>query len=191
MSKKIWTLGNIVEARSGHTFRSAVEPQVNGAIKVVQIKDVHRANVIDMTTLTAIHWVEKSEPPLLVEGDILIKARGNNNEASLYQGTEAVVASNQFFVLRLRTKQVLPDYLCWVLNHPVTQASLQRQQSGTAIKAITRATLMGLVVPIPDLAKQQRIAALQALWLEEDRLQAALQQNRQKMILGIYQGLMK
>lgn len=191
MNQHTTTLDKIVEIRSGYTFRTAVEPQANGSIKVIQIKDVHGSYAIDMAALTAIHWVEKSEPPLLVAGDILIKARGNNNEAFLYQSTEAVVASNQFFVLRLRTKQVLPAYLCWVLNHPATQANLLRQQSGTAIKAISRAALMGLAVPIPDVATQQHIAALQAVWHEEDRIQAALQQNRQDMLLGIYQGLMK
>ena len=93
-------------------------------------------------------------------------------------------------VLIVSTKQdVLPEYLCWLINLPQSQRSLER--SGSAIQAISKASLLDMRIPLPPLATQQKLIALQALWDEEDELIARLQTNREQMLQGIYQHLIK
>ena len=50
---------------------------------------------------------------------------------------------------------------------------------------------MDVKIPLPPLATQQKLIALQALWDEEDELVARLQTNREQMLQGIYQHLIK
>ena len=50
---------------------------------------------------------------------------------------------------------------------------------------------MDMQIPLPALATQQKLIALQGLWDKEDELIANLQTNREKMLQGIYQQLIK
>lgn len=92
-------------------------------------------------------------------------------------------------LLSAQKQDVLPEYLCWLINLPQSQRSLER--SGSAIQAISKASLMDMKIPLPPLATQQKLIALQALWDEEDELITRLQTNREQMLQGIYQHLIK
>ena len=54
-----------------------------------------------------------------------------------------------------------------------------------------KASLMDMQIPLPPLATQQKLIALQAVWDEEDELIERLQTNREQMLQGIYQHLIK
>ena len=116
-------------------------------------------------------------------------ARGDTNKAVLYVGEQAVVATSQFFIVTAKRSQVLPAYLCWLINLPQSQRSLER--SGSAIQAISKASLMNMLIPLPPLATQQKLIALQTVWDDEDALITRLQTNREHMLQGIYQHLIK
>ena len=116
-------------------------------------------------------------------------ARGDNNKAVLYTGEQSVVATSQFFIVTAKRSGVFPAYLCWLINLPQSQRSLER--SGSAIQAIGKASLMDMQIPLPPLATQQKLIALQAVWDEEDELIERLQTNREQMLQGIYQHLIK
>lgn len=100
-----------------------------------------------------------------------------------------MVATSQFFIVSTKKRDALPEYLCWLINLPQSQRSLER--SGSAIQAISKAALMDMKIPLPPLATQHKLIALQALWDKEDELIVHLQANREQMLQGIYQHLIK
>jgi len=156
---------------------------------VLQIKDLRQNTAIEPETLIAVTWDTRTTAPLLQPGDITVIARGDTNKAVLYAGEQSVVATSQFFIVTAKRSTVLPTYLCWLINLPQSQRSLER--SGSAIQAISKASLMNMQIPLPPLATQQKLIALQAVWDEEDELIARLQTNREQMLQGIYQHLIK
>ncbi|ENZ1705322.1 MULTISPECIES: restriction endonuclease subunit S [Pseudomonas] len=189
MPNPSFKLSDVADVRSGYTFRGALEHDPAGDIRVLQIKDLRQSSAIEPDTLTAISWDARTSPPLLQSGDIAVIARGDNNKAALFTGQQPVVATSQFFIVSTKKQDVLPEYLCWLINLPQSQRSLER--SGSAIQAISKASLLDMRIPLPPLATQQKLIALQALWDEEDELIARLQTNREQMLQGIYQHLIK
>lgn len=189
MPTPLLKLSELAEVRSGHTFRGALEHDPAGEIRVLQIKDVRQQSVIDPQNLIAVRWAARTTPALLQAGDIAVIARGDINTAALFKGGQSVVATSQFFIVSSKRFDVLPEYLCWMINLPQSQRSLER--SGSSIQAITKAGLMDMTIPLPPLTTQYKLIGIQHLWNEEDRLIARLQTNRAQMLQGIYQHLIK
>ncbi len=189
MQTRLTPLGELADIRTGHTFRGAQEHDPAGVVRVLQIRDLRHSREITPENLIAIGWEARTAPQLLEAGDVVLVARGDSNTAALYRGGEPTVATSQFFILSLRRQDILPEYLCWILNHPQTQRSVER--SGTSIQAISKAALLEMPIPLPALQTQQQLIGLQRVWDEEDQLIARLQNNRQQMLQGIYQQLTK
>lgn len=189
MHTQITKLGELADVRTGHTFRGALEHDPAGDVRILQIKDLRQRAEIAPDSLIAITWEARTAPQLLEKGDIVVIARGESNAAAVYKGELPVVATNQFFIVSTKQPCVLPEYLCWIINLPQSQRSLER--SGSSIQAISKPVLMDMLIPLPSLETQHRLIGLQRIWNEEDQLIARLQTNRQQMLQGIYQQLIK
>lgn len=155
----------------------------------MQIKDLRQRAVIEPDSLISVSWEANKTPPLLTSGDIAVVARGDSNTAALYKGGQQIVATSQFFIVSPKTTKVSQEYLCWMINLPQSQRSLER--SGSSIQAISKSSLMAMHIPLPSLETQARLTHLQRLWDEEDQLIAQLHTNREQMLQGIYQQLIK
>lgn len=160
-----------------------------GDVRVLQIKDARQRTVIEPESLISVCWEGSKNPPSLMPGEIAVVARGDTNYAALYRKGQRVVASSQFFIVSPKTLEILPEYLCWMINLPQSQRSLER--SGSSIQAISKASLMDMQIPLPSTETQARLTQLQRLWDEEDQLIAQLHTNREQMLQGIYQKLVK
>lgn len=184
-------LRDIATVRSGYTFRGAIEPVPDGDVRILQIKDLELDWQEDYEALPAISWEQRVEPPFLRQGEIVVAARGNRNVAAVYRSDIPVVATSQFLIVTLRTEEngIVPEYLCWVLNHPVTQKMFNR--SGTNIQLITKAALLDVEIPVPSVHIQRQLIELQRVWQEEDKIINKLQNNRHQLELGILQKLLK
>ncbi|MGP5479939.1 restriction endonuclease subunit S [Pseudomonas helleri] len=187
MSTELLKLSDLAEVRSGYTFRGALEHDPSGDVRVLQIKDLRQNTAIEPEKLIAITWDARTAPLLLQAGDITVIARGDSNKAALYKDEQPVVATSQFFIVSIKRPNILPEYLCWMINLPQSQRSLER--SGSSIQAISKGALQEMQIPLPPLATQQKLIDLQRLWDEEDQLVAHLQTNRKQMQQGIYQHL--
>ena len=102
-----------------------------------------------------------------------------------------MVATSQFLIVSLRRqeREIVPEYLCWLLNHPMIQQWFHR--SGTNIQLITKSALLDVDIPVPPLETQLRLIDLQRVWQKEDELINKLQKNRHQLELGILQKLLK
>jgi len=184
-------LSALAEVRTGYSFRGALPENLEGSLRVLQIKDVRHQTVIEPGALTKINWDARTKPPLLSVEDIAVIARGESNRAAIFLSKEQVVATSQLFIIKVRMKSILPEYLCWVINLPQSQRFLAGGSSGTNIQAVSKAALLDMPIPVPSLDVQHKLIALQKVWDEEDQLIARLQKNREQMLKGIYQQLIE
>ncbi|WP_211777391.1 restriction endonuclease subunit S [Klebsiella sp. 54] len=191
MPTKLYKIGDLADIRSGYTFRGAVKPASDGNVRILQIKDLELDWQRDYEALPAISWEQRAEPPFLRQGEIVVAARGNRNVAVVYSSDIPVVATSQFLIVTLRREEheIVPEYLCWVLNHPMTQQMFNR--SGTNIQLVTKAALLDVEIPVPPAHTQRQIIELQRVCQEEDRIISKLQSNRHQLELGILQKLLK
>jgi restriction endonuclease S subunit len=80
-----------------------------------------------------------------------------------------------------RTDGVLPEYLCWFINAPPTQAHFTAFTQGTSVQMIGAEALKALDVPLPSAAAQRRIVRAAALATREQLLMAEIVAQRQRL----------
>lgn len=201
------SLGDIADIRSGYTFREGVDEVSSNSqadAHVVQIKDVRniweRTNtpLIQAQQLPLIRW-EGSNKAFASPSSVLLPARGAKGGyfrasylSSDQQGQLPVVVSSQLLIIT--TKQgVLPEFLCWSLNRPAMQYWLSEGagSQGTNIVMLNTKVAKELKLEIPTLATQEKILYLNKLWEQEQQLTQALLKNRETMLQGMFQNLLK
>ena len=120
-----------------------------------------------------------SNKHLLQHGDILFSAKGTKNFASVYNGDLGLaVASTSFFVIRLTTSSIIPEYLAWYINTPKVLADLKSKAIGSSIPSISKQVLENLDIIFPDIAKQNLILKLNELRLKEKMLSREIEKHR-------------
>jgi hypothetical protein len=124
-----------------------------------------------------------SEKHLLKPGDVLFAAKGAKNFAAVYTALhKPAVASTSFFVIRISSRQILPEYLAWFLNSPATQTLLKAQAKGTSIPSISKQVLESLELSAPSLEKQEAIVQITRLRNQEKALKQQMESLRDKQM---------
>mgnify|MGYP000867997747 FL=1 len=137
-----------------------------------------------------LNYSDKVKKHLLFPGDVLFAAKGSNNFATTYLSNyPAAVASSSFFVIQLFDKNILPEFLTWMLNSPPAQEYFKSKAKGSAIPSVTKTALEELVVPIPTIEIQQKILYIDQLRKKEmylyERL-AKLRNDQTQLSLAQY-----
>lgn len=117
-----------------------------------------------------------AEKHLLIPGDVLFAAKGTKNFATIYEKHNLpAVASTSFFILRLTSKKVLPEYLAWFLNTPAAQGLLKWQAIGTSIASISKQVLDNLEIAVPGMETQKAILQITRLRNKEKTLKLEIE----------------
>nr|MBF4386401.1 restriction endonuclease subunit S [Vibrio anguillarum] len=90
-----------------------------------------------------------------------------------------------FFVVSLKKKDILPDFMVWLLNQAPAQRYFEQNAEGTLTKSIRRSVLEDAPVVVPQLAKQRAIIAMANTLSEEQRLIQRLVNNGERMMGAI------
>jgi len=175
-------LADIADVLAGYLFRSKLEQEEGGAYGVVQMRDVAGDSRIDWGGLVRVSLGPVKESFLVKPGDILLKAKGSSHIAVMVdRDMRDVIASSHFFILRIRRDGVLPEYLTWYLNQKPAQQGIAQISVGTWMRHVTKEGISKLLVPIPDLATQRRIAHVNDLAGRERQLVNAIHERREAL----------
>lgn len=176
-------LKDIAETASGVTFRSRLEPSLNGNVLVIQMKDLTDDEAVSTSDLTKI----ESKPPraenMAQVGDLLFRSRGQKNTAAiLNEAIDDAVISSPLIRIRVKTDKVIPEYLLWYINNESTQSYLSSNARGTIINMVNKQALDELEIFVPDIETQKKIATLYRLAKRERHIQEQLNKKRQNLI---------
>ena len=177
-------LKNIADVQMGFSFRARLEPEQNGNVAVIQMSDLtesrqarHFSNLttVDANNINHRHFVKRK--------DLVFRSRGKTTTTALINvKINRTVVAAPLLRIRVTNASVLPEYLCWFINQPASQAFLHRRATGTAMVMIGKSVLGDLEIPLPDLASQQKIAALAELSNKEQALMAKLAKAKANVI---------
>ncbi len=187
-------LSELVTINAGHPFRGRIQEKPGAGIFAVQMKNISLNQSVVWTSCTETTLAGKREPDWLMPDDVLFAARGNNNYAVLVDKTMAgirAVAAPHFFVLRNKTRQLLPGFLAWLLNRPPSQHYFRREAEGTLTKSIRRSVLAATPVVLPPLDTQQTIIHLANTLNKKQQLMQQLIHNGETLMNGIANDLLK
>lgn len=158
------------------------------------MKDVSLTEGIRWSGCLETELTGKRKPDYLTTGDILVAARGSHNYAvqvdQLLVSTGAqAVAAPHFFVVSLKKKDILPEFMAWLLNQAPAQRYFEQNAEGTLTKSIRRSVLEDAPVIVPPLAKQRAIISMAATLREEQKLIQKLVSNGERMMNAIAKDL--
>jgi restriction endonuclease S subunit len=179
-------LSEFTTISTGYLFRSKLIHEDNGEYQVVQMKDIDAFNTINFSGLDRVNLKSIKKDNLLLKGDILFRSRGQQNLATLInQSLDNTIAVSQFFIIRIKRDDVIPDYLAWYINQKPAQQYLARKAAGSNTQHINKANLEQLEISIPDIDLQNKIVEIHNLSIREENLLDAIKDKRKKLIVEL------
>ena len=168
---------------AGYSFRNKLSHTPDGNLHVLQMKDMEEHYTAIGSSLTCIRFDTISDKFLLQAGDVLFLAKGANNYATAYTPVlPRVVPASAFFILRPNAQTIDPGYLAWYINQAPVQHHLKMHASGKHTPNINKDVIERIMLPVPPLAQQQTIAAIDLLRRKEMRLLRTIQERRAELI---------
>ena len=187
-------LHEVSEVIAGYTFRGAIKPDNAGDLFVFQAKDLVQGVPFENTeTLTRISHDTPGYSGHLQKNDVLLVARGMKSGAfrsTTYIADESnVIPSSSVHVIRVTSKEVLPEYLSHYLNSKEGQESLTQIISGSYIGALPRKALEKIDIPIPPLRKQEALINLFINIREQQKIIDREKEIKQNIINATFKSL--
>lgn len=178
---------DIADIQIGYQFRKKIEPERGGTLQVVQIRDFDENQSLNQEGLCRITIDQLSEKYLVHKNDILFLARGHRNFAvPVIDSIEGTIAASHFFVLKMKTEKVIPEYLAWFINQAPAQGYLHNlARRGTHMPIIPKSVFENLKVQIPDIETQKKIVKLNTLIDKEKTLLYNLREKRALLVRSL------
>lgn len=179
-------LKEIAEISSGVTFRSRIETGNNGGFRVIQMKDLDDDNFVQIKGCIQIKHSTHKPDQILKFGDLVFRSRGQTNTVALLneEVTDTILAAP---LLRLRPNKfkVLPEFLLWWINQPLSQYYLMSRSEGSAVKMVGKSSLENMKVSLPPMEEQIKIAKFFYLSQQEQKLLEELKYRKAILTQGI------
>lgn len=137
-------LSDLVEIRSGYTFRAAIESFEKGDTEVIQTGDL--GFYFDFAQRPRIRFPGESKH-LLRKGDVLVSARGFSKATLFKKDNLKAVASSSLFVLTPKDASVNPEFISMFFNSEQGMRAVFGLGSGGSIRSITKDSLSNIIVP--------------------------------------------
>lgn len=154
-------LHDLVEIRSGYTFRSSLDSFDEGDTEVIQAKDL--SSDYGFASRPKIAFTGEARH-FLAPGDVLVSARGFSKAKLFTEPHQKAVAASSVFVLTPKSKHVSSEFIAMFFNSvPGIKAMLELSSSGS-VRSITLDSMRQIIIPEIPPDKQQSLGkAVQAL----------------------------
>ena len=147
------------------------------------MRNINHDNTIAYENLPKINVPSVKEEQILRKGDLLFRAKGNNNFASyIDRELENTITNSHILIVRIMSDQVMSEYVCWFLNQSKAQHYFFKNSPGTVIPVISGKTLANLNISIPDIKTQEKIIELYKLSIQEQELVRNISKKRKILI---------
>lgn len=158
-------LATLAEIRSGYMPRRRGNKTPCETFFLILEKDLVPNATLLPASLRRIHIPAVPGHHLLQPGDLVFRPRCPYNVAlAIDESAANTICGTALFSIRIHDKQrLLPAYLAWFINLHATQRYLHHQAAINQIKALRRKSVQALEIPLPSVARQQRIVDIAAV----------------------------
>lgn len=189
-----YRLGEITSFKNGLNFTRA---EVGEVIKIVGVSDFKNKAKLDSTDQLATIQVSAAvrDNELLKSGDLLF-VRSNGNKALIGRCLYFPVVQERLafsgFTIRGRVKTAVLDplFASYLMRSQLVLDQIFLGGSGTNISNLSQEILANIVVQVPCLIEQQRIAQVLSTWDQAIEATERLLSNTERQKLGLMQKLL-
>ena len=178
MEFKKYSIVDIADIR----FGSNEKTDPHGSVAFIMAKNFNDDFSFSKNSLHFIYESQLKERALLQPNDILLAGKGNIFAVQWKGEVEPAVASGTFFVLRIKDKNILPEYLTWYLNSEGAQKQFANHVKTTTVPYIKISALDEIKIPILTIEKQKTIVVLSKLMRDEKKLNDELLLQKEKLL---------
>ena len=114
-------------------------------------------------------------------GDIVVRLTAPYTAVLIDDTTSGMVISSNFVVIRIEDKQLMPEYLFWLLNTQKVKRKIYENTTSNMLGAVNAKFLMDFEITLPPTEYQQKIAQLNLLAKKENRLLRELATEKEKL----------
>lgn len=176
-------LGDVADVIGGGTPKTSIKEYWDGNIPWLSVKDFNNDQRYVYKTEKTIteKGLEKSSTNILQNGDIIISARGTVGELAIIPFE---MAFNQS-CYGIRTKKVLDnEFLYYFLKNSIN--FLKKNTHGSVFDTITKDTLSSLVIYLPPLDVQKKIAGVLGALDDKIELNNKINQNLEAQAQALF-----
>lgn len=184
-------LGELATVSAGYPFRGKVDDLASGDVAVIQMRNVDPQSGIDWRQLSRIELPRASTKAMLRHGDVILSTRGGRFYPYYIGEFEGeAVCSPHFFILRVKTQAILPQFLAWQIKQKPAQDYFVAGATGSNILNIKRDVVENLPIALPPLSQQHHIGDLDEAMRNERSILTQLIDNRAAEMSAIAQQLL-
>ena len=180
-------LKSVTDIQMGYSFRSRLEPEDDGDVAVIQMKDLLDDNTVCCENAIRVYMDSIKETHLVQKGDLVFRSRGNVSTTAILneEPGRAIIAAPLFRIRVTKKDKVLPEYLNWYISQRSAQKFLTSRAIGTSQVMISKDAVGEMDVEIPSLDRQKKIVELAWLMNRERDLVHKLVEKREQYISSI------
>lgn len=179
-------LYEIAEIQLGYTFRGKIKPAQDGSHRVIQGKDIDNTGVLHTDEIVRTNFDKVRDRYILKEGDVIFLAKSQRNVAALvHLPLQTTIPTSSIFIVRVKDKSVLPEYISWWINQEEAQSYFQNNRRGVYMPIIGRKELEDMDIEIPPLKTQKRIVEVNRLMNQESELLRQIEEKRWELVRGM------
>ncbi|MEN8265269.1 MAG: restriction endonuclease subunit S, partial [Nitrospirota bacterium] len=170
-----------------YQFRKKIETVTNGTHAIIQMRDFDDNKSLNNRELSRVKLAEVADRYLVNKNDVLFLSRGHSNFAfPVTASLERTITASYFFILKIRSDKILPEYLAWWINQAPVQKYLHSSaRRGTHMPLVPKSAFEDLKVHVPDINTQKNIIELNGLLDRENELLGKLQEKRTLLIKSL------
>ena len=167
-SWEITNFGQLVEFRNGLNFTKADQGETIKIVGVADFKDHSSLSSLDnLNTINVGNTVKDND--LIKSGDVLyVRSNGNKDLIGrclfFPEVTEKLSFSGFTIRGRVTSKAILPNYLALLSRSEIVKQQFSKNGGGTNISNLSQQILNDVVVPLPTIEEQRKIAKILSTW---------------------------
>lgn len=181
-------LQDIVSLSFGHYVKTSN----NKGIPYLQIKNFSENGTFLNNIDSYVNADEISEHIVLKQDEILFVSKGMKFFAFKYDKELGdAVASSVFYIIKLNTTMMLPDYLLCILNHSKSINYFNQVSAGSSIPSIRKKELMDFEIFVPSIEIQEKIVEMYRIQKKEIEILEQLKEKKQVLFNQIINNFSK
>jgi len=175
-------LGSTASVRSGLVLsRKQARETSDIQYPLLTLRAVNPAGYIDLAELDIYNATERLSNEYVTQpGDVIVRLTAPYTAVLIDESTSGMVVSSNFVIIRADRRQVLPEYLYWLINTPQVKRAIYENTSSNMLGAIKAKYFSDFeLAPIP-LQQQHFLADMNLLAIKEGRLLRELAAEKEK-----------
>ena len=176
-------LGDAATVRSGLVLsrKQAREPS-KMRYRALNLRSINPEGYIDTESLDVFEASEQLSPEYLSQsGDVIVRMSAPYTAVLIDDNTAGIVISSNFVVIRCNKREIIPEYLFWLINTPEAKKKVYENATSNMLATVKAKYFTDYeIVPMP-IADQRQIAAMNTLAKKEARLLRQLADEKEKI----------